>query len=59
MYTIITSAKDCDDLSIGFDQDRSRRLRELTNNKSMKSKFQVRILLKNVFRHAEHQKKAT
>ena len=32
MYKLITSAKDTDDLSIGFDRDRGRRREELTNN---------------------------
>ena len=38
MYKLITTAKGCDDLSIGFDRDRTRRRNELTNNKNMKRK---------------------
>ena len=30
---------------------------ELINNKNIKGKFPVRIMLKDVFRFAEHQKK--
>ena len=33
LYKLITSARNTDDLSIGFDRDRGRRQRELTNNK--------------------------
>ena len=59
MYKLITTAKGCDDLSIGFDRDRTRRRNELTNNKNVKGKYHVRIYLKDVFGFAEHQEKAT
>ena len=59
MYKLITTAKGCDDLSIGFDRDRTRRRNELTNNKNIKGKYQVRIYLKDVFGFIEHQEKAT
>ena len=59
MYKLVTTAKGCDDLSIGFDRDRTRRRNELTNNKNMKGKYHVRIYLKDVFGFAEHQEKAT
>ena len=59
MYKLITTAKGCDDLSIGFDPDQSRRQRELTNNKNIKGKYHVRIYLKDIFGFAEHQEKAT
>ena len=36
LYTLITSAKDADDLSIGFDRKSNRRQRELTKNKIKK-----------------------
>ena len=36
MYKLINSAKDSDDLSIGFDRDRGRRKQELTGNKNLK-----------------------
>ena len=59
MYKLIPTAKGCDDLSIGFDRDRTRRRNELTNNKIIKGKYHVRIYLKDVFGFAEHQEKAT
>ena len=46
-------------MSICFDRDRNRRQRELTNNKSQKGKYHVRIYLKDVFCFAEYQEKAT
>ena len=59
IYKLISSSKGSDDLSIGFDRDRNRRQRELTNNKTQKSKYHVRIYLKDVFGFAEYQEKAT
>ena len=59
MYKLLTSSKGSDDLSIGFDRDRTRRQRVLTNNKTQKGKFHVRIYLKDVFRFAEYQEKGT
>ena len=46
-------------MSICFDRDRNRRQRELTNNKSQKGKYHVRIYLKDVFGFAEYQDKCT
>ena len=54
----MTSARGADDLFIGFDHDRSRRQRELTENKNVNEKYQVTVLLKDVFVFAEHQGKA-
>ena len=59
MCKLLTSSRCSDDLSIGFDRDRKRRQRELTNNKCQKGKFHVRILPKEVFGFAEYQEKAT
>ena len=59
MYKLITSARNSDDLSIGFDRDRGRRQRELTNNKNIKGKYHVTIMLKDIFGFAEHQDKGT
>ena len=59
MYKLLTSSKGSDDLSIGFDRDRNRRQRELTNNKTQKGKYHVRIYLKDVFGFAEYQEKGT
>ena len=59
MYELLTSSKGSDDLSIGFDRDRTRRRNELTNNKNIKGKYHVRIYLKDVFGFSENQEKAT
>ena len=59
MYKLLTSSKDSDDLSIGFDRSRDRRQRELTNNKNIKGKFHVRIYLKHIFGFVECQEKGT
>ena len=59
MYKLLTSSRDSDDLSIGFDHDRYRRKQELSNNKNIKGKYYMRIYLKDIFGFAEHQEKAT
>ena len=59
MYKLLTSIRDSDDLSIGFDRDRNRRKRELTNNKKLKGKYHMRIYLKDIFGFAQDQGKAT
>ena len=59
MYKLLTSSKGSHDLSFGLERDRNRRQRELTNNKTQKGKFHVRIYLKDVFGFAEFQEKAT
>ena len=60
MYKLTTSAKDSDDLSIGFDCSRDRRQRELTNRKNHKRKLWcAENLLKDVYGFAEHQAKGT
>ena len=59
MYKLITSRKDSNDLSIGFDHCRNRRRDELALNKNIKGKYHVKIWLKDVFGFAEHQEKAT
>ena len=55
MFKLLTSNRGCDDLSIGFDHSRDRRKRGLTNNKTQKGKFHLRIYLKDKFCFAEHQ----
>ena len=55
MYKLITSARTFDDLSIAFDRDRGRRLRELTRNRNIKGKCHVTIVLKDIFGFAENQ----
>ena len=59
IYKLLRSSKGSDDLSIGFDRDRNRRQRELTNIKTQKGKYHVRNYLKNVFGFAEYQEKGT
>ena len=59
MYKLLTSSKDSDDLSIGFDRDRNRRKRELTDNKNIKGKYHIRKYFKDVFELAKDQEKAT
>ena len=39
MYKLITSSKDSNDLSIGFDHSRNRRRHELAANKNVKGKL--------------------
>ena len=59
MYKLLTSAKGSDYLSTGFDRDRGRRRNQLTNNKTVKGRYHIRIYLKDIFGFAEDQEKAT
>ena len=59
MYKLLSSSKDSDDLSIGFDRNRGRRKNGLTNYKTIKGKYHIRIYLKDIFGFAEHQEKGT
>ena len=59
MYKLITSSKNSYDLSFGFDRSPNRRKDELALNKSVKVKYHVRNMLKDIFGFAEHQEKAT
>ena len=59
MLKLLTSSKGSDDLSIGFDRDRTRRRNELTKIKNIKGKYHVRIYLKDIFGYTEYQQKAT
>ena len=59
LYNRITSAKESDNLSIGFDRYRGRRRDELTEIRNIKGKFHVRFILKDVFGFAEIQEEAT
>ena len=49
IYKLITSSKDSNDLSIGFDHSRNRRRDELALNKNIKGKYHVKNMLKDVF----------
>ena len=55
MFKLLSSSRDSDDLSIGFDRSRDRRKQELLNHKTQKGKFHLRIYLKDVFGFAEYQ----
>ena len=59
MYKLLTLRGGSDGLSIGFDRDRNRRKRELTNNKNIKGKYHMRIYLKDIFGFTQHQDKVT
>ena len=59
MYKLLSSSKESDDLSIGFDRSRDRRKRELTKNKNIRGKFHLRIYLRDIFGFAKHQETAT
>ena len=59
MYKLKTSAKGCDDMSIGFHRDRGVKQHELANNKFIKGIHLVRIYLKNFFGFSEQMEKAT
>ena len=59
MYKLLSSSRDSDDLSIGFDRSRDRRKRELNNNKTQKGKYHRRYYLKDVLGFAEHQQVGT
>ena len=57
MYKLITSSRNTDVLTIGSDRDRGRRQRELTNNKNIKGKYHVTLMLNDIFGFAEDQDK--
>ena len=59
MWKLLFTARECDDLSIGFGRIRDRRQRELTSYKTIKGKYNVRIYLKDIFRFADYQLKGT
>ena len=59
LYKLITSARDTDDMSFGFDRDRGRRQRELTDNKNIEGKYHVWNMLRDSFGFPEYQEKAT
>ena len=59
LYKLTISSRGSHDLSIGIDRDRNRRQRELTDNKTQKGKYHVRVYVKDVFGFAENQEKGT
>ena len=46
LYKLLTSSRGNADLSIGFDRDRNRRKRDMTNNKNIRGKYHMRIYIK-------------
>ena len=48
MHKLISSSRDSDDLSNGFHRSNEARQRELTNNKTTKGLYLVRIYLKGI-----------
>ena len=59
MYKLLTSSKDNNDFAIGFDRNRGRRKNDLSNNKSNKGKYHIRIYQKYIFGFAKHHEKGT
>ena len=59
MYKLLTTARGCDDLCIGFGRSPDSKQREIINNKKIKGKYLVRIYLKDIFGFAEHQLNGT
>ena len=54
-YRLLTSSKASDDLSFGFDRSRDRRKQELTNNKTIKGNYHLKVISRKNFGFAEHQ----
>ena len=59
MYKLISSSRDSDDLTIRFHRSIEGRERELTNIKTTKGNYHVRIHFKGVFGFAVHQDNCT
>ena len=55
MYKLISSTRGNDVLSIGFHRSIGALEKELTNKKTTKGNYHVRINLKGIFSFAEHQ----
>ena len=49
MFILITSSKDSHALSVGYVRNRNRRRDELAQNKNIKGKYNLRIMLRDVF----------
>ena len=59
LYKLISSKRDSDNLSIGFQRSIEARERELTNNKTTEGNYHVRIYLKDAFGCAKFQDNCT
>ena len=49
VFKLLSSSKESDDLSYGFDRSRDRKKRELTNNNNIKDKYHLRNCLRDFF----------
>ena len=58
MCKLTSSAKDSDDLSIGFDRNRRSKRNKLTDKKNIKGRYHVRNMLKGIFSFSKSQKKS-
>ena len=58
-HKLTSSSRDSDDLSIGFHRSIEARERDLSNNKTTKGTYHVRIYLKDIFGFAGHQDNCT
>ena len=56
MYKFLTSSQQTSQLMYGFDESTAIRRQELTNNKTEKGTFFVRIILKDLFGFADQEK---
>ena len=59
VHRLLSSSKESDDLTIGFDRSRDRRKRKITDNKNIKGENHLRSYLRDFFGFAEHQQTAT
>ena len=59
MHKLLSSSRDSDDLAIGYHRSNEVREKELTNNKTTKGNYHVRIYSRNIFGFAEHQDNCT
>ena len=59
MHKLLSCSRDSDDLSIGFHRSNVFREKEVTNNKTAKGNYHVRIYIRDVFGFAEHHKNCT
>ena len=59
MYKVISSPRGSDDLFIGFDRDHRWRQQELGTNKYQKRKYNVRLMLRDIFGYVLHQERAS
>ena len=59
LHNLLSSGRDSEDFSIGSHRSNDVREKELTNNKTTKDKYHVKIYFKDVFGFAGHQDNCT